>query len=233
MVMPRTSPVPDFIKNQSVFFLLFFLFGCSQPTETTPSEKPKHIEAATVKPDTIIKSAGVDSQSSVSRRHLKETVQTKMPFRQLQFLSGAFVLNVPTLLQPMDDEMFLLKYPLEDLGRTRAYANNDGTVSLLISPRSEHATIADLPKYKQLFYERFAKNPLIDFRKNEITQINGRDFIRLEMITPAADTQIYNLMLITVIHTELILCTFNCTTDLQQEWQPIAEQMIASAKVVD
>jgi hypothetical protein len=146
---------------------------------------------------------------------------------------GKVQLEIPLQLEVMDANMFSLKYPMENAETTKAYGNADGTVSLLISPRQEKATQSDLPKYQQMLYKSFGKSPSIDFKKNEVRKINGRDFIVLEMVTPAVDTQVYNLMFVTSSGGRLLMGTFNCTVDMQKEWQPIAQLILASVKVND
>lgn len=164
---------------------------------------------------------------------LEETAGPKTTFRKLSLLQGKLQLEIPSQLRVMEAEMFLLKYPMENPESTTAYSNEDGTVSLLISPRQEKATQADLPKYQQMLYESFGKNAMIDFQKSEIKKINGRDFIVLEMITPAVDTRVYNQMFITSLGGRLLMCTFNCTVRKQREWQPIAEQILSLVNVQD
>ena len=88
----------------------------------------------------------------------------------------------------------------------------------------------ELAAVKQVFEQQF-RQPEIDFRKSEIKNINGRDFIIIEMITPAVDTKVYNLMFVTSSEGRLLMGTFNCTMDHLKEWQPLAEQIVNSVKV--
>jgi hypothetical protein len=194
--------------------ILFLTFSCTmQKKEELKTENISH-------------SADKDKSSEHS-----ETVETF--FNALDLLSGQVRLEIPDQLHTMNAEMFQLKYPLENPESTTAYSNEDGTVSLLISPRPEKATQIDLPKYQQMLYESFGKNPNIDFKKSEIRKINGRNFVVIEMVTPAADTEVYNLMFVTSSSGRLLMGTFNCTIDKQKEWQPLAERILASVKVRD
>jgi hypothetical protein len=131
----------------------------------------------------------------------------------------------------MSQTQFELKYPFENFSSTHAYSNEDGTVTLLISPREEKADQKDLPNYQQTFTANFANNPSIDFKRCEIKKIGNRDFIIVEMITPAVDSQIYNLMYVTSVEGKLLVCTFNCTIDKLAEWQPIGEKMLNSITI--
>lgn len=191
-----------------------YIFSCSEKKEAKPEATPAEQEAIeAVQPNKF------------------EMPKLQTSSKSLSILSGKIRLEVPEELRPMDAEMFGLKYPLENPATTIAYSNEDATVTLLISPRQDIATQADLPKYQQMLYESFGANESIDFKKNEIREINGRDFIVLEMITPAMDTEVYNLMFITSSDGRLLMCTFNCTVDKLSEWQPLAEQIVSSVKV--
>jgi len=134
-------------------------------------------------------------------------------------------------MQPMEAEMFRLKYPMENAETTIAYGNEEGTVTLLISPRQDKAAQHDLPKYQKMLQKSFGKNPSIDVKKNEIKKINGRDFILIEMVTPARDTRVYNWIFVTNSGGRLLMGTFNCTVNLVNEWQSLAEQILSSVKV--
>lgn len=155
----------------------------------------------------------------------------KKSFNFLQLLSGKVEIELPKELQVMDKKMFELKYPIENPENTNAYSNEDGTVSLLISPRHDNATRAELPNYQKMLDESFGRNPSVDFRKSERRTINGKDFIVIEMITPAMDTEVYNLMFVTSLEGKLLIGTFNCTVEKLKEWQPIAEQILSSVRV--
>lgn len=162
------------------------------------------------------------SQSNLSKLKIYKT---------LNLLQDQLQIEIPLQLEPMELKIFQLKYPMENPENTMAFSNEDGTVSMLISPRQERAKQADLPKYKKLLFESFGNNPLIDFKKMEFKKINDRDFILIEMITPAADTRVYNKMFVTTSNGYLLMGTFNCTVSHQNEWRPIADRIISSVKV--
>jgi hypothetical protein len=201
--------------------VLLVVFSCSDQRKGESKSEPTSVEEP------------VSEKAESIERNKPSTAKTKASFKSISVLSGKVKMEVPKELRPMDAEMFELKYPLENPSTTIAYSDEDATVTLLISPRQEKATQADLPKYQQMLYESFGRNPSIDFKKSEIRKINGRDFIVIEMTTPAADTRVYNLMFVTSSEGRLLMGTFNCTVDKVKEWQPIAEQILSSVKVKD
>ena len=67
--------------------------------------------------------------------------------------------------------------------------------------------------------------------RSEVTSLNGRQFILLELRTPALDTEIRNLMLATSVDERLLLITVNMTKELEGEWLEVANRMIRSVVV--
>lgn len=139
---------------------------------------------------------------------------------------------VPKAFKIMDAEMLALKYPSKQGTAFLVYTDEDATVNIAFEHLPNKATLQDLPAIKQVFEQQF-NQPQIDFKKGEIKNINGRDFIVIEMITPAIDTEVYNLMFVTSLDGKLLMGTFNCTVEKMQEWQPLAEQILSSVKVKD
>ena len=61
--------------------------------------------------------------------------------------------------------------------------------------------------------------------------MNGRKVGFVELITPAIDTKVYNLIFFTDLNGQLLLCTFNCTEKNIGQWQPAAKEIMASLKL--
>ncbi|MFY7729462.1 MAG: hypothetical protein ACOVRN_08100 [Flavobacterium sp.] len=53
----------------------------------------------------------------------------------------------------------------------------------------------------------------------------------IELVTPALDTDIYNLMFFTDLNGKLLICTFNCTKKDMEEWTPVAKEIMNSLEV--
>lgn len=139
---------------------------------------------------------------------------------------------IPRTFKIMDEKMISVKYPLKQHSVFQVYTDEDATVNIAFEHTLNKATLQDLPAIKQVFEQQFNQTQ-IDFRKSEIKQINGRDFIVIEMITPAMDTEVYNLLFVTSLDGKLLMGTFNCTVEKMKEWQPLAKQILSSVKVKD
>ncbi len=59
-------------------------------------------------------------------------------------------------------------------------------------------------------------------------KIDGYNIGQIKLITSAEDTDIYNNMICFSYENKLIIITFNCTIDLQEEWQEVGDFLIDS-----
>ena len=59
-------------------------------------------------------------------------------------------------------------------------------------------------------------------------KIDGYNIGQIKLITSAEDTDIYNNMIFFSYENKLIIITFNCTIDLQEEWQEVGDFLIDS-----
>ncbi len=64
--------------------------------------------------------------------------------------------------------------------------------------------------------------PSAEWKNKGTQEINGRKIGYLEVITPAIDTKIYNLLFFTDLNDQLLLCTFNCTEKDIEDWTETA-----------
>ncbi len=197
--------------------IIFSLFGCRAPEPKTDEAT----DASTSKAEDVSKSLPPVENSN-----------EKVFFESKVLLNGKAELLIPTVFNLMDAESISAKYPSKQSGDFEVYTNNDGNINIAFEHLPDKATMNDLPKLREFFEQQF-NQPSIDFRKSEIKKINGRDFVVIEMVTPTADTEVYNLMFVTSSGGRLLMGTFNCTIDKQKEWQPLAERMLASVKVRD
>jgi hypothetical protein len=208
------------MKSAIWSILVLLISSCS----FTDSDKEEVKSQKLIKTDQAAKAKYIGNVEKKSK---------EVTFTKLQILNNEAKIELANEIDLMSQSLFELKYPFENFNSTYAYSNKDGTVTLLVSPRDEIADENDLPSYQQKFTSSFANNPSIEFKRCEIKKINNRDFIVVEMITPAVDAQIYNLMYVTSVKGKLLVCTFNCTLDKLGEWQPVGERMLNSIRLND
>lgn len=146
-------------------------------------------------------------------------------------LNGKVELKMPKDFKVMGEEMMKLKYPSERRP-TLVYTNTSGGINVAINLTSNKANQNMMLPYKENFVNTF-KNiyPSADWKNSGLKEINERKVGYLELITPAVDTKIYNLMFFTDLDGQLLLCTFNCKEKSIKEWEPIAKEIMQSLKI--
>ncbi|MEZ4740786.1 MAG: hypothetical protein R2818_15845 [Flavobacteriales bacterium] len=148
-----------------------------------------------------------------------------------QLLNGKVELKIPSDFTIMSEEMMKFKYPSERRP-TLVYSNETGGINVGLNLTENPADQAVLPSYKDQFVQTFKNlHPSAEWKSSGVKEINGKQVGYLELITPALDTKIYNLMFFTDLDGKLLLCTFNCTKKDEVAWTPTAKEIMSSLKV--
>lgn len=148
-------------------------------------------------------------------------------------LDGKVRLLTPTDFAPMSAEMLKLKYPRE---RPPSFVltNDSASVNIAFSHTSSRAGAADLPKVHDYFHQTDATlMPSVEWIRDEIVSINGRDFIIREFRSHAVDTDVHNIMAITSLEGRILIIAFNTVQGLEEEWLPAGKKIIESIELLE
>jgi hypothetical protein len=144
------------------------------------------------------------------------------------FLNGKVKLSIPKEFGIMSEEMMKIKYPSERRP-TLVYTDESGGINVALNLTQSQANQDNISEYKDYFIKTFkGLYPSATWKDNGVKVINGRKIGYLELVTPAIDTEIYNLMFFTDLDGKLLLCTFNCTKESINDWSPIANEIMNS-----
>ncbi|WBA40292.1 hypothetical protein [Hymenobacter canadensis] len=139
-------------------------------------------------------------------------------------------LKIPKGFEVMQEEMLKAKYPAERRP-TLVYTNASGGINVALNITANKASQELMPAYQENFRQTFTKlYPSAKGMQSGVEEVNGRKVGFIELVTPAVDTEIYNLIFFTDVDGQLLLCTFNCTVKDQVAWQPTAKEIMASLK---
>ena len=146
-------------------------------------------------------------------------------------LEDRIELKVPVDFQIMSDQLMKVKYPSENRPNL-IYTDESGGINVALSLTENSASQDIIPAYADNFVQTF-KNlyPSAEWKDSGVKEINGLQVGFLELVTPAIDVEIYNLMFFTELDGRLLICTFNCTRPSIDEWSPIAKEIMNSIKV--
>ena len=138
---------------------------------------------------------------------------------------------IPADFEVMSEELMRVKYPSERRP-TLVYTDKSAGVNVAFNHTSSRATQAQLEAYKNNFVATF-KNmyPSAEWLGSGVKEINGRKVGYLELVTPAADQKVYNLMFFTDLDGRLLLATFNCIDRKRKDWHEPAQQIMHSLNI--
>lgn len=146
-------------------------------------------------------------------------------------LNNRITLKVPKEFDIMSEEMTKLKYPSERRP-TLVYSNPSGGINVALNLTQSRANQQLIEPYEENLVQTFKKlYPSAEWKSNGVTTVNGRKVGYMELVTPAIDTDVYNLIFFTDVDGKLLLCTFNCTKKSISEWTPIAKEIMNSLTV--
>ncbi len=146
----------------------------------------------------------------------------------LKVLNDKVTISAPKDFIPMSQELLEIKYP--NSGRPADVLTDETTqVTLAFKHTNNKMSKEDLIKaHKQVSKMFHNLYPSAEWLRDEIIQQNGYPFIVIEVITPAVDTQIHNIIYATSVDERFLLVSFNTTVEKSQDWLPKGKQMMES-----
>jgi len=148
-----------------------------------------------------------------------------------KILNNKVEVLLPKDFEIMSDEMMSLKYPSERRP-TLVYTDKTAGINVAFNHTVNKASQAQIEAYKDNFVATF-KNlyPSAKWIGSGVKVIKGRKVGYLELVTPAVDQKVYNLIFFTDLDGRLLLSTFNCVEKKQKDWHEAAQQIMHSLEL--
>ena len=150
---------------------------------------------------------------------------------KIEALNGKVFILAPKDFGPMPTDILEMKYPASRRP-TDVLSDKTGGVTLAFnhtnSPmqpsqvREAHVAIS------QMFHNTY---PSAKWIRDEVIEQNGNVFMIVELITPAMDTQIHNIIYGTSVDSRFLLVAFNTTVEQSDEWLPIGKKIMNSLSI--
>lgn len=157
--------------------------------------------------------------------------QTSINLKTRSLLNDNIEIKIPEDFRIMSEEMLKLKYPSANRP-TIVYTDESGSINVAFNLTTNNASQDIIPQFKEVLQNTFKQvYPSAKWKGDGINMINDKNVGYLELITPAIDTKVYNLVFFTDVNSQLLLCTFNCTVQYLEEWQSIGHEIMSSLKV--
>lgn len=191
--------------------ILFNGCGKSIKTEATKTEATKTEST---------KTEGTKTEFEVGKEKIK--------LEKVSVLSNKADMLIPKSFSIMSEEMAKTKYPSERRP-TIIYTNENGSINIALNHTQNQAKNSEISAYMNTLKKSFENMyPSAQWYNSSVEKINGKDVGVLELLTPATDTEVYNLIWFTDLDGRLLLSTFNCTKEQMNDWKPIAKVIMNS-----
>ena len=152
-------------------------------------------------------------------------------------LGSGLSVGVPATFAPLPDDGIAVKYP-SPRKPLAVYSNPSGRVDFSVAVRPttfESMDYAVLLKiYKSSIQRLYTK---VDFLKEDIRTVNGRDFIYFEFVSTVSDTRRnnqlapikrYQTVQYAIQGTQLYVFTFVAPAEEQAQWQPTGQAVMGA-----
>lgn len=150
-------------------------------------------------------------------------------------LGSGLTVGVPAGFTPLPDDGIAVKYP-SPRKPLAVYTNPSGRVDFSVAVRPTTFESMDygvlLKIYKSSIQRLYTK---VDFLKEDIRTVNGRDFMYFEFISTVSDTRRvaqlapikrYQAVQYAIEGQQLYVFTFVAPADEQAQWQPTAQAVM-------
>lgn len=145
---------------------------------------------------------------------------------RIDVLEKRVSLNMPTTFSEMSKDVMKVKYPANNRP-TQVYTNPETTVNFAFNYTVNKIADNQLDAFSQQM-----KSMLANFSpKISKVDVNGQKAVLFDFVTPAADTEIHNLMLAMSVNGRLMLTTFNTTKEQAPQWLEVGRESLLSVKV--
>lgn len=147
---------------------------------------------------------------------------------RMSVIGGKASIVLPEGYVKMPESLLEIKYPQKAQRPQEAWylESEGGKVSIAFSVTGSAISDAQVPQFAGMMKEQLkAFTPEIVNVK-----IEGRKMSRLEMTTPAADGNIFNVMQLSSFNGKMMISTFNVTEDLKDKYSEQGKKALSSLR---
>lgn len=143
----------------------------------------------------------------------------------MNFENGEFYLKLPKEFKLMDAKTLKKKYVNEN-PPTFAYTNEETTVNVAISITNTQMNNEGIGTFLESMKAQLGAQ--YEVLESGTKEKEGHTIGQIQFISKAPDTDIYNHMMIFSCNEKFRVVSFNCTKELQEEWQEVGTFIINS-----
>jgi len=150
---------------------------------------------------------------------------------KVKTLSGKISILAPKGFGAMPIDILEVKYPASRRP-TEVLSDKTGGVTLAFNHTNTAMQPSQVKEAHISISKMFHNNyPSATWLRDEVIVQNGRTFMVLELITPAMDTEIHNIIYGTSVDGRFLLAAFNTTIEQSGQWLPVGKKIMSSLTV--
>ncbi|ATP40166.1 hypothetical protein CSE16_08965 [Solibacillus sp. R5-41] len=149
-----------------------------------------------------------------------------IPVIDQSVLEGKITFRMPKLFSIMLPELAFLKYPSERRPNT-IYTDDSSTINLAFNMTKNALSEAEVAEFQEDMIDILEQaQPSAEWLDTGVIEINEKTIGFIEVITPAIDGDIFNLMFFASIEGQALIGTFNCMEEDIETWRSLARAMM-------
>ncbi len=167
-----------------------------------------------------------DSKTIDLTQDFIEIDEQKIPVITQPVLNGKMLIRMPNLFSIMAKELASLKYPSERRP-TVIYTDETSTINLALNLTDYPLRESEVEDFQENMIEVLEQaHPSAKWLDSGMMEIQEKTIAFIEIITPAIDGDIFNLMFFAALNGQTLIGTFNCMEGDLESWRPVAKAMV-------
>ncbi|MEK4628203.1 hypothetical protein MKZ17_08345 [Solibacillus sp. FSL R7-0682] len=167
-----------------------------------------------------------DSKTIDLTQDFIEIDEQKIPVITQPVLNGKMLIRMPNLFLIMAKELASLKYPSERRP-TVIYTDETSTINLALNLTDYPLRESEVEDFQENMIEVLEQaHPSAKWLDTGMMEIQEKTIAFIEIITPAIDGDIFNLMFFAALNGQTLIGTFNCMEGDLESWRPVAKAMV-------
>jgi len=139
--------------------------------------------------------------------------------------------TAPEEFTPLPQLMIDIKFPKKSPPRW-VIGNESASTTIAFDVKPNDISGVSLPELSEYFKGALEQIiPGVEWKKLEIIELAGQEWIYLEMTSSAEDTDIHNMMVVTGIEKEMVLFNFNSTTQEFPKYEAKLRESLQTIKL--
>ena len=141
-------------------------------------------------------------------------------------MDGKISFRMPKIFSIMPAELASLKYPSERRPNI-IFTDESSTINLAFNKTSHSLPDEGVAEFQENMIDVLKQaQPAAEWFDTDVIKIDDKTVGFIEVITPAIDGEIFNLMFFVSIDGKALIGTFNCMEEDTETWRPIARAIM-------